>query len=96
MRPPFVTLTTLLVGFALMQMSNGLQGTLLAVRAGSEGFGALITGLIMSGFFAGMSVGSLIAPRLIDGVGHIRTFAALASLASAAALLHLSFVDPWV
>lgn len=92
----FLNLAILLAGFSLMQMSNGLQGTLLAVRAGIEGFGALSTGLIMSGFFAGMSIGSLIAPRLIDSVGHIRTFAALASLASAAALLHLTFVDPMI
>lgn len=96
MRASILTLSTLLLGFALMQMSNGLQGTLLAVRAGIEGFGALPTGLIMSGFFAGMSAGSLVCPRLIDQVGHIRTFAALASLASAAALTHLAFVDPWV
>ncbi|SFB05720.1 Predicted arabinose efflux permease, MFS family [Poseidonocella pacifica] len=96
MRASVLTLSTLLLGFALMQMGNGLQGTLLAVRAGIEGFGALPTGLIMSGFFAGMSAGSLIAPRLIDRVGHIRTFAALASLASAAALMHLAFVNPWV
>ncbi|MBP0484832.1 MFS transporter [Sagittula salina] len=96
MRASILTLSTLLFGFALMQMGNGLQGTLLAVRAGIEGFGALSTGLIMSGFFAGMSAGSLIAPRLIDRVGHIRTFAALASLASAAALMHLALIDPWV
>ena len=89
-------LVTLLLGFALLQMSNGLQGTLLAVRAGLEGFGGAVTGLIMSGFFAGLSLGSFTAPRLIDGVGHIRTFAGLASLASAAALMHLAFIDPYV
>ncbi|MBU2958800.1 MFS transporter [Paracoccus sp. 1_MG-2023] len=96
MRASILSLSTLLIGFALMQMGNGLQGTLLAVRAGIEGFGALSTGLIMSGFFAGMSLGSLTAPRFINRVGHIRTFTALASLASAAALMHLTFVDPYV
>lgn len=96
MRATILPLATLLFGFSLLQMSNGLQGTLLAIRAGLEGFGGLTTGLIMSGFFAGMSIGSFFTPRLIDGVGHIRTFAALASLASAAALMHLAFVDPWV
>ncbi|SEN90611.1 MFS transporter [Palleronia pelagia] len=96
MRATNLTLATLLTGFSLLQMSNGLQATLLAVRAGLEGFGGLATGLIMSGFFAGMSIGSLVAPQLIDRVGHIRTFAALASLASAAALMHLAFVDPWI
>lgn len=96
MRATVLPLATLLLGFSLLQMSNGLQGTLLAVRAGLEGFGGATTGLIMSGFFAGLSIGSFVAPRLISGVGHIRTFAALASVASAAALMHLAFVDPWI
>lgn len=96
MRGTIWPLFTLLLGFSLLQMSNGLQGTLLAVRAGLEGFGGATTGLIMSGFFAGLSLGSFAAPRLIDGVGHIRTFAGLASLASAAALMHLAFINPWV
>jgi len=96
MRATVMPLVTLLLGFSLLQMSNGLQGTLLAIRAGLEGFGGVTTGLIMSGFFAGLSLGSFVAPRLISGVGHIRTFAALASVASAAALMHIAFIDPWV
>lgn len=51
--------------------------------------------MIMSGFFVGMSIGSLLGPRMIERVGHTRAFAALASVASAAALIHLLFVDPW-
>lgn len=96
MRATLFTLSTLLLGFFLLQMSNGLQGTLLAVRADSEGFDAALIGLVMSGFFAGMSAGSLLAGRLIERVGHIRTFAALASVASAAALVHLVFIHPIV
>jgi MFS family permease len=90
------TLSSLLLGFFLLQMSNGLQGTLLAVRADLEGFGATLTGLVMSGFFAGMCLGSFLAGSLIRRAGHIRTFAALASIASGAALLHLILIDPIV
>ena len=40
------TLTALLFGYGLMQMGNTLQGTLLSVRAGLEGFSATTIGLI--------------------------------------------------
>lgn len=94
----FITFFFLLLGFALLQMGNGLQGTLLAVRADGEGFSAISIGLIMSGFYIGMSLGSFSGGRLIEQAGHIRVFAALASLGSAAALVHLLLIDPvaWV
>ena len=84
----------LLLGIALIQLGNGLQGTLLGVRATLEGFGTGITGLVMTGYFAGFLAGSGIVPRLLSMVGHVRVFAALASLASGAALLHVIFVSP--
>ena len=84
----------LLLGIALIQLGNGLQGTLLGVRATLEGFGTGTTGLVMSGYFAGFLAGSWIVPRLLAMVGHVRVFAALASLASGAALLHTIFVSP--
>ena len=84
----------LLLGIALIQLGNGLQGTLLGVRATLEGFGTGITGLVMTGYFAGFLAGSKVVPRLLAMVGHVRVFAALASLASGAALLHTLFVSP--
>ncbi|SFD83411.1 MFS transporter [Roseivivax sediminis] len=91
-----ITLSALLAGYFMLQMSNGLQGSLLAVRADLEGFGATVAGLVMSGFFVGMGIGSLLAGRMIERVGHVRTFAALASVASAAALVHLVVIQPVV
>ena len=84
----------LLLGIALIMLGNGLQGTLLGVRATLEGFGTATTGLVMTGYFAGFLAGSRIVPRLLANVGHVRVFAALASLASGAALLHTVFVSP--
>ena len=84
----------LLLGIALIMLGNGLQGTLLPVRATLEGFGTGVTGLVMTGYFAGFLAGSGIVPRLLANVGHIRVFAALASLASTAALVHTVFVTP--
>lgn len=98
MKSTLLTLAALLAGFALLQMSNALQGTLLVVRAGLEGFSATEIGLISSGFSFGMCLGAFQASRLISRVGHIRVFAALASMASAAALIHLVFIHPmaWI
>jgi len=52
--------------------------------------------LIISGMFAGLSIRSFVAPRLVSGVGHIRTVVALAAVTSAAALMHLAPIRPWV
>ena len=47
----------------------------------------------MAGFYAGFLMGSLAVPKLVQRVGHVRVFGALASLASAAVLLHVIWVS---
>lgn len=84
----------LLVGIGFMMVGNGLQGTLLGWRASIEGFPTFTTGIVMSGYFVGIMVGSLLAPRLVKRVGHIRVFAALASAASIAILVHGVYINP--
>ena len=86
----------LLFGIGLMSLANGLQGTLLGLRASLEGFGTLTTGAVMAGYFIGMVLGSKISAGLIARVGHIKVFAALAALASIVILVQSVLVDPWV
>ncbi len=86
----------LLLGMGAMLAGNGLQSSLLGLRAESEGFGDAITGLMMSGFYVGFLAGSMITPILLRNVGHVRTFGALASLASIAILVHSLYVTPSV
>ena len=83
----------LLLGFGILMLGDGLQGTLLAIRSDQEGFSATTTGLIMSSFYLGFLSGSILTPRIMVKVGHIRVFAALAALASAAILVHAVFVE---
>lgn len=85
----------LLVGIGFMMIGNGLQGTFLGQRAVLEGFSTFTTGVVMSGYYIGIFAGSILAPRLVRRVGHIRVFAALASLASIAILLHLLYINPF-
>jgi MFS family permease len=86
----------LLIGMGLIMLGNGLQGTLLGVRASGEGFGDSITGFVMSGYFVGFLAGSTVTARAVRRVGHVRVFAALASIASIAILVHSVFVTPLV
>lgn len=86
--------TMLLLSVALLMLGIGLQNTLLGVRAGLEDFSSIEVGSLMGFYFFGFLAGSLLSPVYVSRVGHIRTFAGLASLASCAALLHLVLVDP--
>ncbi|MEM7618055.1 MAG: MFS transporter [Pseudomonadota bacterium] len=78
----------LFFGLALIMIGNGLQGTLLGVRASMEGFETVTIGLIMSMYYVGFLAGSYYVPKLVSNVGHIRVFTALASLASTTVLIH--------
>ncbi|RLA15523.1 MAG: MFS transporter [Gammaproteobacteria bacterium] len=84
----------ILLGIGFMMLANGLQGTLLGVRAILEGFSTFTTGIMMSGYFIGIFIGSFLAPVLVKRVGHIRVFSALASLASISILFHGIYIDP--
>ncbi len=88
----------ILAGFGILMLGDGLQVTLLAVRADLEGYSATLTGLIMSTFYLGFLLGSIMTPRITIRVGHIRVFAAFAAIGSAAILLHALLVTPpvWI
>ena len=75
-------------GIFLFMAGNGLQGVLLGTRAEALSFGDVMTGLVMSGYFFGFFVGSIIIPKLVSQVGHVRVFGALSGLASTSILIH--------
>jgi MFS family permease len=84
----------LLLGMGVLMLGAGLQSTLLGVRATSEAFPTALTGIIMSCYYVGYLVGTLIAPPLLRQLGHIRVFATLAAIASVAILVQGCFVNP--
>jgi hypothetical protein len=53
-RATLPTLFALPLGFGLMQMGNTLQGTLLSVRGGIEGFSPAQIGAVGAGFWVGI------------------------------------------
>ena len=65
-----------------------MQGTLLGIRGAHEGIPTNLMSVVMSAYFGGFVLGSLIVPGMIQRVGHVRVFAALGSLISAVLILY--------
>jgi MFS family permease len=86
----------LFLGMGFLMMAYGYQSSLLGVRAVKEEFSLAATGFMMSGYFVGYFIGTSTITSLISRVGHIRVFAAFASLASLVILVHSVFINPYI
>lgn len=87
---------TLFFGLALIMLGNGIQLVLLGIRVSDAGFSNIVSGFIMGGYFLGLFLGSIAVPHFLSRVGHVRIFGALASIASAAVLVHVIVTDPFI
>lgn len=83
----------LLIGIMLLMLGNGMQGTLLGIRGGIEGFTTTQMSIVMSAYFLGFLFGSRMTPEMIRRVGHVRVFAALGSMISAVLVLYAAAPD---
>ncbi len=90
-----LSIFSLLFSTGILLLGISLQSTLLGLRAGLENYSMTITGIVMSSYFVGFALGSYYNPTIIRLFGHIRTYAALATLASAAAIAHALYTEAW-
>ena len=95
MRSILLSIAALLLSVALLLLGSGLQGTLLGIRGAIEAFSPTFIGLIMTAYYVGFAAGCFWGARMIERVGHIRAFAAFASLASAATIIFPVIVEPY-
>ena len=86
----------LFLGMGALMLAYGFQGSLLGVRAVKEEFSLTATGFMMSGYFVGYFIGAKTIPQIISRVGHIRVFAAFASIASLVILIHAVYINPFI
>lgn len=96
MRPVILSIVALLLSAAILQLGNGLQFTLLPVRADLAAFGPGAIAFIGSAYFAGFLLGSIAGPKLIGQVGHIRILTAVLAGVSASILLYPLFLLPGI
>ena len=85
---------TLFFGLLMISAGNGLQNVLLGTRAPEIGFSNIATGFVMSCYYVGIFLGSIIVPSILAGVGHVRVFGAMSAIASATILIHIAFGHP--
>jgi MFS family permease len=92
------SIAALLLSQALLLVGHGMSLTMLPLRADLEGFTLAEIGLTGTAYFAGFTVGCIATPTIARNVGHIRSFAVLASVASAIVLVHPLWVSfaPWL
>ena len=88
-------LSALMISVSLLMFGNSITSTLLALRANLEGYSNEMIGLIASGYFLGFAIGTFRSGPLINRIGHIRTFAALSAVASAAVMMVLITSNAW-
>ena len=77
----------LFVGLAFLMLAGGLFGTLLGVRSERVGLPTVVSSLIAASYYAGFLIGSRLTLTALSRVGHIRVYAALASLLAAAMMM---------
>jgi MFS family permease len=94
MRTTFAPVAALLISVSILLTGQGLQGTLLPVRASLEHFPTLAIGAMGAAYFVGFTLGCLKGGELVRRVGHVRVFLAMTALASASPLVHALVVDP--
>ncbi|MEZ2129192.1 MULTISPECIES: MFS transporter [unclassified Sinorhizobium] len=87
-------LIPLLVTAGILIGGNGLQSTFISLRALREGFSPSTIGLVGAGYNIGFAIGCIYVTRIIRSIGHIRTFSALAAIASAASIAMVLLIDP--
>jgi MFS family permease len=96
MKHALAPVAALLVGVSILLTGQGLQGTLLPVRASLEDFSTFSIGIIGGAYFLGFTLGCLKCGELVQRVGHVRVFAAMTALASASPILHGLLLSAWV
>lgn len=84
-----VSILALLAGVLFLTAGTNLQGVLLPIRRQIEGADMRQIGLLSSGWSFGFVLACLVVGRLVQSVGHVRSFTGLAAVSAAMSLLFL-------
>src|ERR1700690_3012229 len=88
--------TQVLAAVVCLETALGILSPTIALQVTHPGTPPEIIGFIGSAYFIGFLFGTLTCHRVIDRVGHIRTFGAFAAIAAIATLPYLIFDDAYI
>lgn len=89
-----VAVTSLLLSTALLLIGQGMQLTLLPLRASANGLPDSMIGISASCYYLGFIVGCIAISSVIARVGHIRSFSVLTAV-MICTILGLEMLDGW-
>jgi MFS family permease len=90
------TVFVIFLAMGLLQLANGLLGTLIPLAMASDGLGPDAIGAVGAAYAAGFMAGAALAPLALARIGHIRVFASAGGIAAAVTLLVTAADGVWV
>lgn len=94
MRKVLRTVAPPLVSLIIVMLGSGFFNTYASLRISIEGYPSWVIGVLNASYYGGVMLGSIYIERLIDRIGHIRTFAICASINSAVILTQSFMIGP--
>jgi len=83
-----------LVSLVIVMLGNGFFNTFASLRISIDGYASWVIGILNSSYYAGVMLGSIYVERLLDRIGHIRTFAIFASINSLIIVVQSMLIGP--
>lgn len=95
--PVHAQLGTLILATSLIQLANGFFTTVISLRLGIESFDPAFEGVVLSAYFVGFTIGAVSCGRLLQRIGHIRSYTAFGGIviAATAAMSAVSDLAAW-
>lgn len=78
----------LLIATTILTMGSGLMNSLLSINMRLRDYDDQIIGLVMSANYLGILLGIFFCQKIVQQVGHIRSFAVFAAVMTAVSLMH--------
>ncbi|NGX51542.1 MAG: putative MFS-type transporter YcaD [Chlamydiae bacterium] len=83
-----------LISLVIVMLGNGFFNTFTSLRISIEGHPSWVIGILNASYYTGIMLGSIYLEKLLDRIGHIRTFAIFASINSFIIVIQALFVSP--
>jgi MFS family permease len=90
---PFISL---LIATTILTMGSGLMNSLLSINMRLQDYNNQIIGLVMSANYLGILLGVYFCQKIVQQVGHIRSFAVFAAVMTAVSLVHGLYMSAWL
>ena len=83
---------------SIFVLGRGIMGSYIPIRADIEGFSITLIGILQGTTFLGIALGSMLTLRMIQSVGHVRTFGVCAALVSIGPLIQAMdvYIYSWI